>query len=420
MFDIFNEIIGTLKQNKLRTSLTGFAVAWGVFMLIALLGAGGGLMNALVNNNRNIDVNTMQVYGGSTSKAYNGINEGTWTELKEFDAERTEENYKDVIDAVSADYWRSDTASFRDMSSNVGINGISPVHYVARDRDIIAGRKINELDIRLHRKVIFIGDDAAAMFLPAPLDSLAIIGQYIKVGHLAYKVIGVFQSNMDADLMQMDIPSTTFSDVYYGSEMYSIIFSYHGLNTEKANEAFMKQYKKDYNNAHGYAPDDDRTPWISNSVIDNLQVNKVMNIIKTMLWIIGLFTLLSGVVGVSNIMLITVRERIHEFGIRKALGATPWSIIKLVIVESIVITAFFGYIGMICGIIACQIMDSTIGQQVLDIGVQRMYIFKDSTVSVGVAIGATVVLIVAGVLAGFFPARKAAKVKPIEALNELK
>ncbi len=182
----------------------------------------------------------------------------------------------------------------------------------------------------------------------------------------------------------------------------------------------MKQYKKDYNNAHGYAPDDDRTLWISNSVIDNLQVNKVMNIIKTMLWIIGLFTLLSGVVGVSNIMLITVRERIHEFGIRKALGATPWSIIKLVIVESIVITAFFGYIGMICGIIACQIMDSTIGQQVLDIGVQRMYIFKDSTVSVGVAIGATVVLIVAGVLAGFFPARKAAKVKPIEALNELK
>jgi putative ABC transport system permease protein len=420
MFDIFNEIIGTLKQNKLRTSLTGFAVAWGVFMLITLLGAGNGLLNALLNNNQNLDMNTMRVFGGMTSKAYNGINEGTWTELKEFDAERTGNSYKNVVDAVTEDYWRSDTASFEDLSNIVSINGASPITYAAWDKTLIAGRKINELDVKEHRKVIFIGDDAAGTYLPAPADSLSIIGKYIKVGSLLYKVIGIFQSESGSDQMEMQIPTTTFIDVYPGSNINSIVFTYHGLYTEKANEDFMNQYKKDYNIAHGYAPDDDRTLWISNSVIDNITINKVINIINITLWIIGLFTLLSGVVGVSNIMLITVRERIHEFGIRKALGATPWAIIKLVIVESIVITAFFGYIGMLCGIAACQIMDSTIGQQVLDIGVQRMYIFKDSTVSVGVAIGATVVLIVAGVLAGLFPARKAARVKPIEALNELK
>jgi putative ABC transport system permease protein len=420
MFDIFNEIIGTLKQNKLRTSLTGFAVAWGVFMLITLLGAGNGLLNALLNNNQNLDMNTMRVFSGMTSKAYNGINEGTWTELKEFDTERTGDSYKDVVDAVTEDYWKSDTASFKDLSNVVSINGVSPVTYAAWDKTLIAGRKINDLDIKEHRKVIFIGDDAAGTYLPAPADSLSIIGKYIKVGSLLYKVIGIFQSESGSDQMEMQIPTTTFNDVYPGSDINSIVFTYHGLNTEKANEDFMNKYKKDYNIAHGYAPDDDRTLWISNSVIDNIEINKVINIINITLWIIGLFTLLSGVVGVSNIMLITVKERIHEFGIRKALGATPWAIIKLVIVESIVITAFFGYIGMLCGIAACQIMDSTIGQQVLDIGVQRMYIFKDSTVSVGVAIGATVVLIVAGVLAGLFPARKAARVKPIEALNELK
>jgi putative ABC transport system permease protein len=420
MFDIFNEIIGTLKQNKLRTSLTGFAVAWGVFMLITLLGAGNGLLNALLNNNQNLDMNTMRVFGGITSKAYNGINEGTWTELKEFDTERTGDSYKDVVDAVTEDYWKSDTASFKDLSNVVSINGVSPVTYAAWDKTLIAGRKINDLDVKEHRKVIFIGDDAAGTYLPASADSLSIIGKYIKVGNLLYKVIGIFQSESGSDQMEMQIPTTTFNDVYPGSDINSIVFTYHGLNTEKANEDFMAKYKKDYNIAHGYAPDDDRTLWISNSVIDNIEINKVINIINITLWIIGLFTLLSGVVGVSNIMLITVKERIHEFGIRKALGATPWAIIKLVIVESIVITAFFGYIGMLCGIAACQIMDSTIGQQVLDIGVQRMYIFKDSTVSVGVAIGATVVLIVAGVLAGLFPARKAAKVKPIEALNELK
>lgn len=420
MFDIFNEIIGTLKQNKLRTSLTGFAVAWGVFMLIALLGAGNGLLNALMSNNQNLDVNTMSVYAGSTSKAYNGINVDTPTELKEPDVDRTRDSYKNVIDAVTETYWMSDTASYKDLSTMVNLTGVSPVTYAAWDETLIAGRKINELDVKEHRKVIFVDDGAAATFIPAPADSLSIIGKYLKIGNIPYKVIGVFQSEAGSDQVEMQIPVTTFADVYPGSYINSIIFSYHGLKTEKANDEFMKQYKKDFNIAHGLAPDDDRTLWISNSVIDNISINKVLSVINITLWIIGLFTLLSGVVGVSNIMLITVKERIHEFGIRKALGATPWAIIKLVLVESVVITAFFGYIGMLCGIIACQIMDSTIGKQVLDIGVQRMYIFKDSTVSMGTAIGATVVLIISGMLAGFFPARKAARVKPIEALNEVK
>lgn len=192
---------------------------------------------------------------------------------------------------------------------------------------------------------------------------------------------------------------------------------FHGLETKEANEKFEKSYKRAMSTFHGADPEDTRTTFVSNYYINNQQLSKAIRIMRLALWILGFLTLLSGIVGVSNIMLITVKERIHEFGIRKALGATPWSILKLIVVESIVITAFFGYIGMVIGMGADFFLDKTLGSHPMDIGIMQMYIFKNIGVGFDVALEATALLIVAGTVAGIIPAWKGARVRPIEALR---
>ena len=211
---------------------------------------------------------------------------------------------------------------------------------------------------------------------------------------------------------------TTLRTIYgKGNKADNIVFSFHGLETEEQNEAFEKAYTARLNRNHRAAPDDDNAVWIWNRFTQTLQMNNGIRIMHIALWVIGLFTLLSGIVGVSNIMLITVKERTREFGIRKAIGASPLSILRLIIVESVVITTFFGYIGMLCGIAANAYMDATIGHTVVDSGLFQFTMFVNPTVGLDVCLGATAVMIVAGTLAGLIPARRAAKIRPIEALR---
>ena len=202
-----------------------------------------------------------------------------------------------------------------------------------------------------------------------------------------------------------------------GDKADQIVFTFKGLKTEEENEAFEKQYKASINRNHDAAPDDEDAIWIWNRFTSNMQMTQGVAMIRTSLWIVGIFTLLSGVVGVSNIMLISVRERTREFGVRKAIGAKPWSILKLVIVESIIITTFFGYIGMLLGIAANQYMDMTIGQKSMDIGVQKITTFLNPTVGIDTCVEATLLMVVAGTMAGLIPARRAAHIRPIEALR---
>jgi putative ABC transport system permease protein len=196
-----------------------------------------------------------------------------------------------------------------------------------------------------------------------------------------------------------------------------ITFTFNGLETEEENEAFEERLRAIVNTAHKAAPDDNSAIWIWNRFTQNLQMNQGTDIIRTGLWIIGLLTLLSGIVGVSNIMLITVKERTHEFGIRKAIGASPWSITRLILAESITMTALFGYVGMFFGLVACEILDMTVGNSSVSILGQEITMFVNPTVGVDVAIEATLVLIISGAIAGLVPALNAAKVRPIEALR---
>lgn len=418
MRDILSEIWATVRRNKLRTALTGFAVAWGIFILIFLLGAGNGLINAAMSNSGNFLANSMVIYGGRTNKPYKGMKEGRDIELDDRDKTITETSFPDNIDDVGAELDHPGaTVSRRENYTSVNISGVYPNDCVINKREIMHGRFINNVDMRDRRKAIVISSDMAKEL--SPRNMAGIMGQYVKTDSLAFLVVGIYKT--DRSMMGNDafIPFTTFRTIYNsGNKVGNIVFSFHGLNSQADNDNFEKAYTRKINILHDAAPDDENSLWIWNRFSQNLQMNTGMGIIRTALWIIGLFTLLSGIVGVSNIMLITVKERTREFGIRKAIGATPWSILRLIIVESVVITTFFGYIGMVLGIAANQYMDATIGHKKIDAGVFEAQMFLNPTVGLDVCVNATIVMVVAGTLAGIIPARKAARVRPIEALNK--
>ncbi|MBQ6087165.1 MAG: ABC transporter permease [Bacteroidales bacterium] len=419
MKDLFDELRSTLGHNKLRTSLTGFAVAWGVFMLIALLGAGNGLLNALLDSSGDVMTNSMAVYPGSMSIPYNGLKTGTRIRFDKRDINLLEAPaFKEIIDDVTPQVSVSDTIALGRESISVRLVGASPVLEDIEKIKIIKGRFVNLPDEEGARKVMVVGNRTASILLGGDEDTGKIIGREVTMRGLVFKVVGIFKDSEGEYDSTCYIPWAFMNVLKNGDDsLDQIKFTFHGLKTEKENVVFEDRIKKAINEAHLASPDDKSTSYIWNRLTSEMQTSKAITYIRIALWIIGLFTLMSGIVGVSNIMLISVKERTHEFGIRKALGARPWSILKLIIVESVTITAFFGYIGMLMGLIANQVMDSTIGSKAVDIGFMKMYMFKDPTVGIDVAIEATVVLIIAGTIAGLMPAVKASKVKPIEALR---
>lgn len=417
MRDIIVEIWSTVRRNKLRTALTGFAVAWGIFMLIFLLGAGNGLINAMLLQNSKFLDNSMIVSGGMTTKAYNGLKEGRAIELNDRDMAVTGNNFSANVDETGGSVSQSGL-TFSSGANYVGgtLEGVYPNEIEINKKEMLYGRFINHIDIEQKRKVLVLSEDDAKELMPNGTER--IIGQYVDVDSLAFRVVGVYKADRSGMNTSAYTAFTTIRTIYNkGDEVGSIVFSFKGLDTQEANDAFETQYRARINGNHSAAPDDEGSVWIWNRFTQNLQMNTGMNMIRTALWIVGLFTLLSGIVGVSNIMLITVKERTREFGIRKAIGARPSSILRLIIIESIVITTFFGYIGMVIGVAANEYMDATIGQMKVNSGLFEATMFYNPTVGIGVCIAATVVMIVAGTLAGLIPARKAARIRPIEALR---
>jgi len=422
MRDIISEIWSTVSRNKLRTALTGFAVAWGIFMLIFLLGAGNGLIHAMNQDKDKFLTNSMEVFGGYTEKGYKGYKEGRQIELNAKDFNTTSGRFRGVVDMVGAELEAgSVTLSLGKNYYSASLSGIYPGHFGINKKTMAAGREINRIDIQEARKVIVVSETAAKELLGADAaryGEAPLVGRYVKAGSFAFRVVGIYKD--DGSMMNNGAYTafTTVSKMYgKGDKVGNLLFTFHGLDTEADNEAFEDRYRQALNANHDAAPDDNGALWLWNRYSSNLQMQQGMNIIRTALWIVGLFTLLSGVVGVSNIMLITVKERTREFGIRKAIGASPRSILRLIIIESIITTTFFGYIGMVCGIAANEILDARMGHDIVDLGVMQMRIFVDPTVGIGVCLQATAVMIIAGTIAGLIPARKAARIRPIEALR---
>ncbi len=416
MRDIITEIWQTARRNKLRTTLTGFAVAWGIFMLIVLLGAGNGLINANMKQTESVLSNSMVVFGGRTSKAYQGLQEGRRISLQTRDLNTTENDFKDIIDEVGARYEIASTISFGEEYISTSITGIYPNHTKIDKMELLYGRFINAIDMKEKRKVLVLSNRQAKEL--APGDYAALVGKYVHVNEFAFKVVGIYK---DREEGQSEAFSSyaTIKGIFGANtdETGNIEYTFHGLSTQQENDAFEKDYRRRLNANHRAHPDDERAVWLWNRYTQSMQMETGIGIIKTALWIVGLFTLLSGIVGVSNIMLITVKERTHEFGIRKAIGAKPWGILKLIIIESVIITTFFGYIGMVLGIMANEYMDATLGHETIDTGLFKATMFLDPTVGLDVCIEAMVVMVIAGTLAGLIPAYKASRIRPIEALR---
>ncbi|MGX8695084.1 MAG: ABC transporter permease [Prevotella sp.] len=414
--ELLNEVWQTARRNKLRTTLTGFAVAWGIFMIIVLLGAGNGLINAMTASSDRFLSNSMRVSGGWTDKAYHGMQSGRSITLNSKDLRATQTEFSDHIDDVGAELRRSVTISFGKEFVSASLNGVYPNNIRINKREMLYGRFINEIDLRDKRKVIVLSRSQAKELLQQRYASL--IGMPVNVGNIVFRVVGIYK---DDESRQNNEAFTSFSTVQtmfgLGNEMGTIEYSFHGLLTEKDNEAFEDRYRKRLNANHDVAPDDESGIWLWNRFTQFMQMNKGISIIHTALWVVGLFTLLSGIVGVSNIMLITVKERTHEFGIRKAIGAKPWNILRLIITESIIITTLFGYVGMLLGIAANEYMDATIGHTQIDSGLFKATMFVNPTVGLDVCIEATLVMIIAGTIAGLIPSLKAAHIRPIEALR---
>ena len=409
--ELLNEIWQTARRNKLRTALTGFAVAWGIFMLIVLLGAGNGLINANLKQTDRFLSSSMVVFGSETSMPYQGMKEGRWIHLRERDIDITDEEFKTVIDEVGAQYFTSGLISNGQQYLSSQIAGVYPNHIKIDKVEMMEGRFINNIDIQQKRKVLVISNKQAK-------ELKTHIGQFVKVGNFAFQIVGIYkeQENGRANVFS----SYSAIKSIYGAKTDDagrIEFTFHGLKSMAENDAFEKDYRQRLNLAHQVHPEDESAIYLWNRYTQNMQMQDGISIIRTALWIVGLFTLLSGIVGVSNIMLITVKERTHEFGIRKAIGAKPWSILKLIIVESVIITTIFGYVGMILGIAANEYMDATIGHTKVDAGLFKATMFLDPTVGLDVCFEATMVMIIAGTIAGLIPALKASRIRPIEALR---
>ena len=415
-FDNFREIWSTIRQNKLRTFLTGFSVAWGIFMLIVLLAAGNGLRNGVMYNFRNMSMNKVQVWNGYTNKPWKGMQSGREIRFKETDLPILQELFPE-IDLMSANVWHNDTLYVGTEYLSGQMQGVFPDHAKINYVNVESrnGRFLNELDMHSERKVIVLSPRMAEVLFP----NGHALGQYVKAGGLMWQVIGIYNDDNKDNNAPAYIPFTTARSLYnkgYGFSSFS--FTLKGVVSEEANKQFETHFRAVMARLHRFDPTDTNAIGFWNTAESFRMMNNVMNGITLFIWVVGIGTLVAGIVGVSNIMLITVRERTKEFGIRKAIGAKPASILRLVITESILVTAAFGYVGMLSGIGLTELINS--GMEAAGVGQnagQGGTVFLNPTVNLSIALASTVLIVAAGVLAGYFPARKAVSISAIEAMR---
>ncbi|MDR1335396.1 MAG: ABC transporter permease [Tannerella sp.] len=420
-FDNLREIWSTMKKNKLRTFLTGFSVAWGIFMLIILLSAGNGLSNGIAHNFRNMADNTVTCFPRYTTLPYKGFQPNRRIEFTEDDIHIIRRNHPEVS-RISPVNYLSDTLTYGNEYMTIDMQAVYPDFSSIIFLPIHAGngRFINEMDLKQRRKVIVITPRMSSVLFR---DSISPLGRYVRLGNLMFQVIGIYQDDdrgMDAPAY---IPFTTGQMLFDGGyRVRRIRFTLKGVDTEQASDEFEERFRERMARYHRFNPDDKNAIGLWNTGREFRMWRGMTSGIALFIWIIGIGTLMAGIVGVSNIMLITVRERTREFGIRKAIGARPASILRLIIVESVLVTAVFGYIGMVSGIGLTELINHfmEMGEAASSGGGnpgENVSVFRNPTVNLNIALSATGLLVVAGVLAGYFPARKAVKIPAIEAIR---
>ena len=410
MFDLdkWQEIFSTIRKNKMRTFLTGFSVAWGIFMLIILLGSGYGLENGVRQQFEGDAVNYININRGRTSLPYKGMKPGRRIQFTNEDRDLLKDiNLVTKSSGRFTLFTSQNTLSYKNEYGTFDIFAVHPEYKYVESLTMLQGRYLNKFDFEENKKVASLGRLVYEALFKGGADPQ---GKYIKVNGVPFKVIGVFDDpGGDRDLNRIYIPISTAQKVFSrGNDLQSIQLILD--EAEIANSLkVVEEATQRLSDRHKFDPADSRAIFIFNTIE---MVSQFMNLfagIRLFIWIIGIGTIIAGIVGVSNIMMIVVKERTKEIGVRKALGAKPWSVISLILQESILITTFAGYIGLVLGVGLLEFIPTIMSD---------IEYFQNPAINFQVAIGATLIMIFAGALAGFVPARKAAAVKPVVALRD--
>ena len=407
MFDKDNwqEIFETIKRNKLRTFLTAFSVAWGIFILVVLLASGTGLRNGAESQFANDAANSIWVNGGTTSLAYQGYKPGREIKLTNDDYKLIRRTVTDITTA-SAVYEGRGSRMLSYKKEHVGymVRPVMPDHQYLEKINLLSGRFINELDMQEFRKVCCLGKPVCDNLFKGE----EAVGKYIDVEGAEFKVIGVFKDPADSDNDRIYIPLSTAQKAWNGKDRIHTLWIGNGNTPVERTSAMADEIRNVIAKKYGFNPQD---PSAMNVFDNNVEYQRIMSMltgINIFVKVIAILTLLAGIVGVSNIMMIVVKERTREIGIRKAIGATPGSIISQILMESIFITSSAGYIGLLLGVLVVE--------AVKGIGINSDF-FKNPDVDFGVAIFATILLVLSGALAGLIPSIRASRIQPVEALR---
>ncbi|MDR0505881.1 MAG: ABC transporter permease [Dysgonamonadaceae bacterium] len=417
MFDLdkWTEILDTIRKNKLRTFLTGLSISWGIFMFCFLLCAGNGLKNGVTSIFESQSKNMYNFWGRQTSKPYKGFPDNRPINLDENDLRLIKEQLPQTIN-VSGEIYASLEVSYKNFNISASFSGIEPEYSHIQGVKILdgQGRFINDMDIKEIRKVAVINKRLKDVLFQ---DGEA-VGKQVIAGGLGYTVIGVFTENSWGDEAKAYIPFSTAMMLYNKNrDINQIYFTVDGLETKEKNNIFEEHLREKLAALHVFDTEDKRAIGMWNMLENYLQTQGIFNGISAFIWVIGIGTLIAGIISISNIMLITVRERTREFGIRKAIGAKPSSIMGSILMESALMTFVFGYLGMFLGVGIGELVNSILLNLPPE-AEQVSHIFRNPTIEVNVAIGAMLVLIVSGILAGAYPAWKASRISPVIAMRE--
>lgn len=408
--DGLQEILYTLRMNKLRTALTAFGVFWGIFMLILLLGAGRGMQNGVYDDFGSDVLDFIIVQTGTTSVAYEGMGLGRAIALTFDDVEAVKQQIPG-ISVISAQNDRGGIAIVNgSKQGNFEVHGVPEEFFDIKESvPFTIGRKMNSLDETEIRKIALLGTVVVERIFGTGVDP---VGKDVKINGVVMKVAGVFydKGNRGRNSERVYIPSSTFQKLFGASNKIASIWlrpkqGVDGFELEKKVVELVKR-------RHSVSPEDKRAVTSFNMAEPAKMVNGLFFGINAFIWFVGLGTLMAGIVGVSNIMIITVKERTREIGIRKALGATPFNIVSTLLLESILVTSIAGYAGLVLGVGLIELISFGLNSA----GAQLPF-FKNPEINFQVAITAMILLIVIGALAGLMPALRAAKIMPIEAMR---
>jgi len=409
MFDLdkWEEIFNSISKNKLRTFLTALSVFWGIFMLIILLGSGNGLENGVKNEFSNDAINTVWVYSGQTSLPHNGMKPGRYIQFTNNDIEEIKRIIPEV-DHISTqtNIWTETQVNYKKETGAFEIRASLPGHRYIEKLELQEGRFINESDVMSFRKVAALSKSVkAALFKEEDA-----IGKFIRINNIPFKVIGTFDdSGGEKGRQQIYLPISTAQKVFNMKTNINNFMMTIGNSTLEESKAIEKKIRAKIAERHNFSVDDQKAVYIHNKIEEYKMFTNIFSGVEIFIWVIGIGTIIAGIVGVSNIMTIIVKERTKEIGIRKALGATPYSVVSLIVQEAIIITSVAGYFGLVAGVGLLELVSKNFPPS---------QFFSNPSVDIKIAIYATILLVMAGTIAGIFPALKAAQIKPVEALRD--